>query len=571
MRLASVVTLVGILMCCNGYAGERLIGGYTPEEAYRLGEQIFRNGLKPDGTPIQALLGSDIPMSGDMATCVSCHRRSGIGSVEGDIIAWPITGKELFTPRRRTGAWNPNAQPHRSGLVQRRELPEAFQVEHARPAYTDESLAVLIRTGVDPTGRNLGFSMPKFSLNDQEMEILVNYLKTLSPENDYSPGVDKETLRFATVITDDVSETDKKAMLDVLQAHVRARNTQTRPHKKRVTSGPFYKTESFSAYRTLKLDVWELKGEPDSWDQQLTDYYNANPVFGLLGGISTRTWEPIHRFSERLKIPTILPITDQPVVSDKDWYTLYFSKGYYQEGESVAAFIRELNDKKKYKKIIQIFDRNSGGELFAKGYTDNRSDQAELINIDLSVVNLEDAKQSLGQLDEQSILLLWIDAEKGLSFLNKINDSGLSHSPIFISAGYFSDLQKQKIPENIKDNIYLTHSISLPEENKQKEFIVSRWLQREGIEKTNFSIQAKMYFLGWMLPGALRHMRSEFYRDYFMERFDMMTDQNYAIAVYPRLTFASGQRYLAKGCYIVKLNPEASNNELVKVSDWITN
>jgi hypothetical protein len=98
--------------------------------------------------------------------------------------------------------------------------------------------------------------------------------------------------------------------------------------------------------------------------------------------------------------------------------------------------------------------------------------------------------------------------------------------------------------------------------------VVKRWLQARNIPVTNLEMQAKMYFLGWMLPGALKHMRSEFFREYFMEGFDMMIDQDYAIAVYPRLTFGPGQRYASKGCYIVQLTP-GPKPELVRKSAWV--
>jgi hypothetical protein len=73
-----------------------------------------------------------------------------------------------------------------------------------------------------------------------------------------------------------------------------------------------------------------------------------------------------------------------------------------------------------------------------------------------------------------------------------------------------------------------------------------------------------------MLADAMKYMRGEFYRDYFMESFDMMTDQDAAIAVFPRLSFGPGQRYASKGCYIVQFGGDGGQ-ELVKVSDWVIN
>ena len=65
-------------------------------------------------------------------------------------------------------------------------------------------------------------------------------------------------------------------------------------------------------------------------------------------------------------------------------------------------------------------------------------------------------------------------------------------------------------------------------------------------------------------------MRSEFYRDYFLEGYDMMIEQTYAVAVYPRLSFGPGQRYASKGCYIAQLTGDDSTN-LKMVGDWVTN
>ena len=85
--------------------------------------------------------------------------------------------------------------------------------------------------------------------------------------------------------------------------------------------------------RQMSLARWELKGSPETWREQLEEYYRKEPVFALLGGITTKEWRPVHEFSEDHAIPCLFPITDLPFVSPNGWYTLYFSKGYYQEGE----------------------------------------------------------------------------------------------------------------------------------------------------------------------------------------------------------------------------------------------
>ena len=126
------------------------------------------------------------------------------------------------------------------------------------------------------------------------------------------------------------------------------------------------------------------------------------------------------------------------------------------------------------------------------------------------------------------------------------------------------------IPENMRDSIFLTHPHSLPEDYDRKSGVLKRWLKTNGIPVTNLDVQAKMYFLGWMLPGAIHNMRSEFYRDYFLEGFDMMKDQTYAVAVYPRLSFGPGQRYAAKGCFIVQLTGD-DITKLKMVGDWVVN
>jgi hypothetical protein len=565
-----LVIILSIAMISQADSSQQ-IAGFTKAEALHLGERMYRQGILPNGKPMQAIIAEDIPVDGRTFTCINCHQRSGLGSVEGSVVTWPINGKELFVPRRRTGAWSPSAEGQGPGRAERWSLPSQLNAADARPAYTDETLAGVVRTGIDPTGRPLSRAMPRYQIDDSNIAVLSHYLKSLSYDSD--PGVDEKTIRFATIVTEDVLQTDRNAMLAVLQAHIDASNTQTRPHKRRSQAGLFYKTEKYGAYRTLELDVWELKGPSKTWRSQLETYYKKKPVFALLGGISNGSWAPVHEFCEENKIPNIFPLTEQPVVSNSDWYTLYFSKGLYQEGEAAARFLQISERREPGSKILQVYRPGSRSEQLARGFQETweeiGDDGLTSMKLETEDIPLAGYLQKLIGEHRPSVVLLWLEATEIASILDS-SSAGDDQTTWIFASGSLLNGKLNVVPEGIQDRLYLTWPYSISGDSKFRLMALQRWLKARDIPVTNLEIQARMYFLGWMLPEAIKQMRSEFYRDYFLEGFDMMKDQDYAIAIYPRLSFGPGQRYASKGCYIVQ--PKGNNNnELLKVSNWIIN
>ena len=551
--------------------GDGSVAGFPAKEALALGERLYRAGRGVDGEPVRAIVAGDVAVDGTMLTCVSCHRRSGLGSLEGSVIAWPISGKELGRPRRRAGTWNPAKQHQGPGAPERWTLPTRFEMNDERPPYSDEALAHVLRTGLDPTGRELNRVMPRYELNDRDMAALIHYLRNLSTDTD--PGADEEVIRFATVITEGVNPADREAMLTTLQAHIDARNTQTRPHERRAQSGPFYKTEKFGAYRKLALDIWELTGPPDGWQAQLEAYYRERPVFALLGGIAAGTWAPIHAFCEAHDIPAILPVTDQPVVSDANTYTLYFSKGLYQEGESAAQFLAAHRKAGDQLPVLQMFQAGTKGEDAARGFRETweREGGTGLYSLPLAAGEEPAPAEWIRGLVGQgpTLLLLWLEGDALVAAAQAAAAAADQVEAIFMS-WRLASADLTRIPAVVRDRLLLTYPYSLPEERVRRQDMVDRWLQARHIPIGNAAIQAQVYFLGWMLPGAIGAIRSEFYRDYFLEAFEMMRDQDYAIPLYHRLSFGPDQRYAAKGCYIARLSGD-DPPRLLPVSDWVIN
>lgn len=544
-----------------------LIEGLAKDEVLSLGERMYRDGILPSGEPMEAVVMGDIPVDGRMFTCDDCHQRSGLGSEEGTVITWPTNGRELKKNRRRTGAWRP---PDSDTAKQdaRKNLPPYYRVEDVRPAYTDESLAMALWTGVDPAGRKLDSIMPRYNLEDRDMAVLVHYLNNLSV--DMAPGVDETTIRFATVVADGVAEEDRQAMLSTLQAHIDTHNSQNRHQERRATSGPFFKTEMHQAYRRWQLDVWELKGPENTWQAQLQNFYQGQPVFALLGGITPGSWRVIHEFSERNRIPTIFPLTNFPVISETDWYTLYFSKGIYQEGETAARYLHAAENIAPEAKIVIVSREGLESNALIRGFSESwrkygRPEPEYLKLLPGAELTSEFWKETMKS-SQPTVLILWLGGDDLTNIESIAGGRELPRQIIFSSE--LLDYSLEAVPDLLRDNAYVTYPYSLAGENETRRLMVRRWLEVRKVPVTDLQVQSKMYFLGWMLTGAVKHIRSEFFREYFLEKFDMMTDQDYAIAVYPRLTFGPGQRYASKGCYVVQLT-KGPGPELVKRSDWV--
>ncbi|MBV5349820.1 amino acid ABC transporter substrate-binding protein, partial [bacterium] len=177
--------------------------------------------------------------------------------------------------------------------------------------------------GVDPTGQVFNDVMPRYPLDNRDMAILIRYLEELSSQP--SPGILDNEFHFATIVTEDVSEADRQALIMPLQLFITQKNMQMDLYRDFIKFGFSPTIDMKYAFHRATLDVWELKGEPDTWQVQLAAYYKKNPVFAVLGGISNRNWQPVHDFCEAVRLPCLFPVTDLPAVSSTGWYTFYYT------------------------------------------------------------------------------------------------------------------------------------------------------------------------------------------------------------------------------------------------------
>jgi ABC-type branched-subunit amino acid transport system substrate-binding protein len=528
-----------------GAAGR--IAGFSTDEALRLGEAMYLKGVLPSGKPLTAVVQGDIKVKGMMTTCSNCHMRSGLGSFEGSVLTLPTNGAKLFSP-----------------LMSGQDLPgtgmNRGQLDHPRRAYTDESLANALRSGIDPEGRKMSETMPRYVLDDREMEIMIFYLKHLSSE--YSPGVAGNEIRVATVVAGGVPSKDRQALLEPLKAYIREEWNPMVPELAQV--------QRDASYRTLSHDVWELNGPADTWGGQLEKFYQNQPVFALLGGVSAGKWDAVHKFCEKYRVPCILPITDLPEISESDWYTLYFSGGYYQEGEAAAKYLARVFDLPADKQIIQVFRNNSEGNALSSGFmnTWKKLGHATLQNMLVSASEKTGRAfwQELSDKHRNAVILLWLSPED-LSGIAALGEFQEKPSMVFVSSTMLAG-KLSSLPDEIRDFTFITYPNTLPEEQEHESVIVTQWLEAKKIPQANMAISSKVYFLTRVLSNVLINMRNNAYRDYFLDLFDVLEDQTGNAGGYPRLSFGPGQRYASKGCYIVTLT-KGPQPRVVRQSDWV--
>lgn len=570
-----------------------LLAAETPVEA---GRKIYMEGVLPSGKPLTGYHVGSTAVSGAAAACVNCHRPSGMGSVEGDTQVAPIASNYLF----HTGEDKPIA-------TMDPRVSKRFNQAH--PPYTDEALAIAIRGGANNLGVEMHGLMPRYMLGDTDMKSLIAYLKQLNMT--WSTGATGDSIRFATVITPDVDPERRLAFKEMLSLIFKRKNGSTITNKhsggKRlhmVTAAEMV----LGTERNWTLDIWELKGEPETWAAQLDALYQANPVFALVSGLSDGTWEPVHDFCERHQVPQWFPTVPLPVQKPGK-YSLYFSRGVILEADVLASHLNSMA--KKPKSVVQVYRNDEVGRSAAAEF--KRAMAERRISVDDRILpasgNMTESfrvlMSSIGV--KNTPVMFWLRPDDVAALQEIAPPAGIN--------AYFSGMLTSSEPEVFtpawKARLHLVYPYVLPDLRELNLQYFQAWLRINKVELVDEAMQSEVFFSLNYLTDTLSEMLNNLYRDYLVERGESMINKREGIKVeqevrdlrsmglkselirkhgnmtveegsrlpvgqtgltkregttiYPRLSLGPGQRFASKGGYIVhfvkdKIEPE---------SDWI--
>ena len=498
------------------------------------GEELYREGQLPGGTLLRAERAGE-PLQGRDAACVNCHGRSGLGSVEGQIVVPPIAGRILFHPGERL----------------RPEAGQGGGAHHVpptprdRPGYNDATLARAIREGIGVDGRALGDLMPHYGLDDASMRDLINYLRHLSSGR--VPGVSDGALQFATIVTPDADPVARDGMIAVLEQYFAEKNSfVTSGNSSPLPQGTH--AVRFRMQRRWQLHVWQLEGSAETWEAQLEQRLRREPVFAVISGLGGSTWWPVHRFCEREAIPCLLPNVDLPVVAKDDFYPVYFSQGLLLEARLLATRLRSSPAAERAgARIVQVYRSDEIGAAAATALREALPDAAF---VDRKLQHKDgppELARVLNEVKPGDTLVLWL-RPADLATLPAPR-SGIAG--VFVS-GLMGGLERAPLPAGWRARALITYPYALPEERSLRLNYPLGWFHLRGIPVVAERVQVDTYVACAILTEAVTSMLDEFVRDYLVERVEAMLDSRIVNGYYTRLGLAPGQHFASKGGYLVR-------------------
>lgn len=532
------VLLLFFLVNTSGYAAD-----------WRLGKQLYENGILPNGHLLSATIQGDIRVKGNVLNCASCHRRSGYGDSEGGAYVPPITGPVLFSD------YSAKRQHLFRNLYQDFQGPSTRAQIHDRKhrsRYDALSLQRALNQGVNSDGEPLSLQMPRFELNVEDTAHLASYLTKLGSDNTRSllnKGVNSDTLHFATIYAPNIEPNKLTAVQAVFDAYLQRRNLNVLAAQKKPNYSAAYKSDFVYAQRQWQLHQWHLNGDPESWTKQLEKYYAKQPVFAVLGGIGN-DWQPMHKFCEQQMLPCLFPNTPLPYLAETGLYSLYLSRGLQGEAQALSNWLTEQG---KLKSLTQVFRSDSigqhAGQFFSAALTADHSDiTLNSLSISASQKVARPFWEKIKSLPAAEPIILWLEEDD----LKALPD--LPQSTIIASASLLQLRNKPAAHHPPLEKVQLIWPWAIPGAEPKRLYRARAWMRSRNIALTHALEQLNTFFTLNLADYAIHDLIDRFSREYFIEIVERNTENTLNPGLYKHMSLGPEQRIAVRDYSFIKLN-----------------
>ncbi len=547
------------------------------------GRRLYRTGIGHDGRPVTALTQGDIPVSGDQFPCTSCHRRSGMGTTEGGRYVPPIAVPYLFAAREANVVLRLERFKEYFKELQPGSFYDDLKKPRLRPAYTDRTLQRAITEGRDPAGRPLDATMPRYRMDAQDLANLVAYLHTLSARPD--PGVTDHEIHFATIAAETGDTKNVEAYEALVDAYAGWFNRDITNDLAHPGYSPYYRSDFLYTRRRWVIHHWRLKGDPSGWKAQLDRFYDAQPVFAVLGGLVDGPFAPVDAFCNAHEVPCIFPFTRLPP-TDRDprgGYVLYMSRGLVAQANGLAAWLAERTDDGRPAdtgvpgRVSRVRVLHAD-DVLGRGAARVFADRLARLRPD---VRLEDRGFADGRdfarrlrkalASDADALVIW-PGRRGPTVARALAEARYDrHAPalVVVSDDVLPALrQAAALPAGLAARLRIVWPYDKPASIHPDSYRTRAWIRTRRLPIPDWNMMRQTFFALRLTDNAMEPLQADYYRDYLVEILEHITEVGFDPGPYPRPALGPDQRVATKGIYVMRWNDEAPG-DLQAASRWI--
>ena len=290
-----------LLCLLLGLAGAAPGQPLTPAE--QIGRRIYHDGIDRAGRPIEAkVAGSATPLKGKAMSCANCHGEDGRGRPESGVDPGDVTWTDLTKPYGHLHANN-----RRHGSYDRANFIRAM------------------RDGTDPGGNVIEPAMPRYALDDADMDALIAYLRRLDRQVD--PGIADTTLTIGTAlpVAGRLNETGG-AVQRVLQGYLDGVNARGGVHGRR-----------------LQLVVEPVGDDAATARAAIERLLAQDKVLALVAPLTARVEREVTEAVDKARTPLVGPLTLYPESrANSSLYVFHLLPGVAELAEALAAHLHPV-------------------------------------------------------------------------------------------------------------------------------------------------------------------------------------------------------------------------------------
>lgn len=514
-----------MLMLASAFtAGEVRGAGLSEQEAR--GKAIYMDGESASGREITAYVGqASVSVPASAIPCATCHGPDGLGRPEAGVTPTNILWSRLTKPY---------------GLVS--------ATGHRRSGPYDEfSLGRSIVAGMDPDGNPLDRSMPRYRMEEEDLDDLVAYMKRL--ESDLDPGLYDDKIVVGTVIPRDGPMGEAgQAVTGVLSAYFADLNAR----------GGIYN-------RKLEL-VAARAGAPAEALERARDLLSSGQVFALVAAITAGVDEPFAALAEEQATPLIAPITQAtPADTGLRRHTFYIYAGSELQARALVEFAISRLPEPSIEGAV-LHPASEQGQALAGAMTRQATDRGW--------GGLRAVAYPAGDMDPGALArelkasgvqaLFFVGSGPEFALLTGAAER-LDWSPLLFALGHQAGREATAAPARFAGRLFVAYPTSPSDQGAEGRREFGEFHQRHGLPRGHLSTQIAAYASAKLLIEGLRQAGRALSREKLVQALEGL--HRYATGLTPPLTYGANRHVGAGGAHVVAVNPDKGS--FAAASTWV--